>query len=91
MDELCTIIFVDDEEKVLSGLRRMLRPMRQEWDMHFALSADAALELLADLEPEVIVSDVRMPGTDGIELLDIVRRRYPGIVRIIRLRIVSMF
>ncbi|MCP3974412.1 MAG: HDOD domain-containing protein [bacterium] len=83
MGERFTILFVDDEEKVLSGLRRMLRPMRQEWDMHFALSAEAALELLDCIVPEVIVSDVRIPGTDGIELLDIIRKRYPGMVRII--------
>jgi len=39
--------------------------------------------VLADRPVEVIVSDVRMPGTDGIELLDVVRKRFPGMVRII--------
>jgi putative nucleotidyltransferase with HDIG domain len=77
------ILFVDDEVKVLDGLKRMLYPMRKEWDMAFAESAQEALEALA-LDPfEVIVTDMRMPGTDGTELLGQIMQLYPEIVRIV--------
>jgi HD-like signal output (HDOD) protein len=77
------ILFVDDETKVLDGLRRMLHPMRKEWDMVFVASAKQALEALA-LDPfEVLVTDMRMPGTDGAELLDEVVKVYPELVRLV--------
>ncbi len=77
------ILFVDDEQKVLDGLRRMLSPMRKEWDMVFAPGAKEALEILV-LDPfEVIVTDMRMPGMDGAELLDEVVKFYPEIVRLV--------
>ena len=66
MSEACQVLFVDDEPNVLSGLRRMLRGMRSEWNMEFVDSAAAALEVLGERSVDVIVSDVRMPGTDGI-------------------------
>jgi HD-like signal output (HDOD) protein len=76
------ILFVDDESNVLSGLRRMLRPMRKEWQMTFLADGDSALAAM-EAEPfEIIVSDIRMPGMDGIELLSRVRRRWPETVRI---------
>jgi HD-like signal output (HDOD) protein/ActR/RegA family two-component response regulator len=77
------ILFVDDEAKLLDGLRRMLYPMRKEWDMVFAASAKEALEALA-LDPfEVLVTDMRMPGMDGATLLDEVVKIYPEIVRLV--------
>lgn len=77
------ILFVDDEPNLLQGLQRMLRPMRQEWEMSFAQSGAEALELLNQQKFEVIVSDMRMPGMDGVQLLTEVQRRYPHIMRII--------
>jgi len=77
------ILFVDDEIKVLDGLRRMLFPMRKEWEMVFVPGAREALEALV-LEPfEVIVTDMRMPGIDGAELLDEVVKLYPEMVRLV--------
>lgn len=83
MSDPYAILFVDDEDRVLAGLRRLLRPMRREWDMHFALSGAEALEYLAANPVDVVVSDVRMPGMDGIQLLDEVRSRFPDLIRII--------
>jgi HD-like signal output (HDOD) protein/CheY-like chemotaxis protein len=77
------ILFVDDEPLVLAGLRRMLHGMRKEWDMEFVESGDAALCFMADKPVDVVVSDMRMPGMNGAELLNEVINRYPRTVRII--------
>lgn len=77
------ILFVDDEPNVLQGLQRMLRSMRNEWDMHFAGSGEEALCKLEEVPFDVIVSDMRMPGMNGAELLKEVARRHPNVVRIV--------
>lgn len=77
------IIFVDDEVEVILGLRRMLRDMRKEWTMEFAESGQKALDIMAKTEFDVIVSDMRMPGMDGAQLLEHVVKKYPHIVRIV--------
>jgi len=77
------ILFVDDHTNVLQGYKRMLRPMRHEWEMEFAMSGEEALNFMSKSPFDVIVSDMRMPGMDGIELLGIIMERYPETVRII--------
>jgi HD-like signal output (HDOD) protein len=77
------ILFVDDESMVLQGLQRMLRPMRNEWDMSFVESGAQALELMAQAPFDVVVSDMRMPGMNGAELLNEVMKRHPKTVRLI--------
>ena len=77
------ILFVDDEASILDGLKRMLRPMRTEWEMAFAPGGEAALTLLESTPFDVIVTDMRMPGMDGASLLEIVREKYPSMLRII--------
>lgn len=77
------ILFVDDEQRILDGLRRMFRPMREEWHAVFAPSGPAALDELAKTLFDVIVTDMRMPGMDGAQLLSEVRKRYPSVVRIV--------
>ena len=77
------ILFVDDEPSVLHGLRRMLRPMRHEWNTAFASSGKEALNMLSERPFDVIVSDMRMPDMDGAALLTEVTRQYPQVVRIV--------
>ena len=77
------VLFVDDEPNVTQGLRRMLRPMRHEWEMSFALSGAEALDIMGKKDIDVIVSDMRMPGMDGAQLLGIVQERYPNTIRIV--------
>lgn len=77
------VLFVDDEPNVLDGLRRMLRPLRDEWDMRFAPGGTRALELMAAEPADVLVTDMRMAGMDGDELLAEVRRLHPLTVRIV--------
>ena len=76
------ILFVDDEPNVLQGLQRILRPLRDEWEMTFVGSGREALDRLTQEPVDVIVSDMRMPTMDGVQLLTEVMRRHPEVVRI---------
>ncbi len=76
------ILFVDDEPRVLRGLRRSLDCLHDEWEMAFVVGGPEALELMAQGPFDVVVSDMRMPGMNGVELLNEVRRRYPKTVRL---------
>ena len=80
---LINILFVDDEAHVLDGLRRSMRSMRHEWDVRFAASAADALASLATMPADAVISDMRMPGMDGAQLLNEVKRLYPGTIRFI--------
>ena len=77
------IIFVDDEPKILHGLRRLLRSMRKKWDMKFLESGAEALNYIKSNNIEVIVTDLKMPQMDGATLLEEVKNKYPDIVRIV--------
>ncbi|HXX17764.1 MAG TPA: response regulator, partial [Candidatus Acidoferrum sp.] len=77
------VLFVDDEPKILDGLRRMLRPQRLVWDVAFAPGGAEALAVLEGGAFDVIVSDMRMPGMDGAALLRVVSEKYPHILRIV--------
>ncbi|MCC6624633.1 MAG: HDOD domain-containing protein [Deltaproteobacteria bacterium] len=77
------ILFVDDEQAILGALQNLLRRRRRVWDMRFAPSGAAALEMLAAQPVDVVVSDLRMPGMDGATLLAEVRALQPWAVRLV--------
>ena len=77
------ILFVDDEPNILQGLKRMLRSQRHEWEMSFAEGGEQALDMLEQEQFDAIVSDMKMPGMDGAQLLDEVKNRHPEMVRFI--------
>jgi len=77
-----TVLFVDDEQKILKGLRRMLYPLRKEWDMFFVTSGAEALETMQDNKISIVISDMRMPGMNGVQLLQTVQERSPEVVRV---------
>jgi HD-like signal output (HDOD) protein len=76
------LLLVDDEPMVLRGLQRSLRSMQDEWTMQSAGGGVEALELMKKRTCDVIVTDMRMPGMDGAQLLNEVRRRSPNTVRV---------
>jgi putative nucleotidyltransferase with HDIG domain len=77
------VVFVDDEVNVLQAMQRTMHGMRRDWDMEFLPSGAAALGSLAKIPADVLVSDMRMPGMDGWQLLAEVKKRYPQTVRLI--------
>lgn len=77
------VLFVDDDELVLDALRDALRPFRHRWSMRFVADVSQAMAALEQDRFDVVVSDLRMPGMDGAELLEAVRDRHPDAVRIV--------
>jgi len=76
-----SILFVDDEEDVLNSLKRQFR--KADYKLYTAVGGDAALKLLESETVEIIITDERMPGMTGIELLQKVKLMYPDTIRII--------
>lgn len=81
--ERLNILFVDDEQRILDGLRRQLHPRRQVWDMRFVTSGAEAIRQLNERPAEIIVSDMRMPGMTGGELFQKLIVSHPQTTRII--------
>jgi signal transduction histidine kinase len=74
------ILIVDDDEANLVVMQALLEP---EYRVHTAPSGAEALRLLAPEAPDLVIADQRMPRMSGVELLEQIRERCPGAVRMI--------
>ncbi|TSK07079.1 MAG: response regulator [Geobacter sp.] len=74
------VLFVDDEPGVLSAMRRIF--MEENYRLFTAASGAEALAVMEENEVQLIVSDHRMPGMTGAELLKTVKERWPQVIRI---------
>jgi response regulator RpfG family c-di-GMP phosphodiesterase len=79
--EPATILFVDDEPSILSALRRLFRPCG--YRILIAEGGAAALTLMDEYAVDLVLSDMRMPAMDGVQLLEQVRARSPGTARML--------
>jgi len=73
------ILLVDDDNNILDGYRRSLS---REFLMETALGGQQALDLAANVPFAVVVSDMRMPGMDGIQLLSKIKAQSPDTIRV---------
>ena len=80
-DRQQTVLCVDDEENILSSLRRLLR--REPYRLLTASSGAQGLEILSRNEVDIVVSDQRMPDMSGTDFLKQVKTLYPDVTRII--------
>ncbi len=76
-----TILCVDDEDNILSALRRILR--KHDYPLLFARNGIEALNILEKNNIDLIISDMRMPEMDGAKLLSHVAKRWPNTMRIL--------
>lgn len=79
-DQGFTLLFVDDEQNVLNALRRIF--LEENYTILTATSGQKALEILGQQPVQLIISDHRMPGMTGAELLKAVREKYHDTIRI---------
>ena len=77
------VLLVDDEQQVIRGLSRILNVELEDWDIESASTGIEALDYLRDEEFDVVVSDLRMPGMDGVELLETISTDFPQVFRVI--------
>jgi CheY-like chemotaxis protein len=71
----CTVLVVDDEPPILRMLGRVLSGAG--CDLMTASDAEQALQLVEDKRPDIVISDIRLPRMDGIELTSEIRKRLP--------------
>ena len=76
-----TILFVDDESFILSSINRFLR--KETYNKLFAKNGLEALELIRQNNVSIVVSDLRMPEMNGLELISAVKKQNPDILRLI--------
>ncbi len=72
------ILLVDDHEVVRLGLKSLLERNQQFDVVGEAASAREAIEQVNNLTPDVVVMDIRLPGTSGIEACEEIVNRFPG-------------
>jgi FixJ family two-component response regulator len=75
------VMIVDDETKIISALRRLLR--QEDYEIVTANTGNEALALLEAQPVSLIISDFRMPSMNGVDLLHEVCKRWPETIRII--------
>lgn len=75
-----TLLIVDDEKNTRDGLCRYLK---RRYNVLAADGGPVALELLEHNAVDLVLSDIRMPGMDGVELLARIRAKYPGVAVIL--------
>jgi len=77
------VMFIDDELAVLEGLQNRFRKLRGQWDMSFVVGGAAAIERLTQHSVDVVVTDMRMPGVDGADVLRFLHAKQPRTTRIV--------
>ncbi|MCU7880281.1 MAG: nitrogen regulation protein NR(I) [Candidatus Thiodiazotropha sp. (ex Lucinoma aequizonata)] len=81
MDRTCRVWVIDDDRSIRWVLKKTLE--KADMDVISFESADHVLSYLDKEQPDVVVSDIRMPGMDGLELLELLHARFPGLPVII--------
>ncbi|MBD2868052.1 response regulator [Paenibacillus arenilitoris] len=74
-----SIVIVDDESIFRKGLRKMIGELDPDWEVAGeARDGCEALQLIEELRPDALLTDIRMPRMDGIQLQQIIRERFPA-------------
>jgi HD-like signal output (HDOD) protein/ActR/RegA family two-component response regulator len=78
-----TILFVDSDDKQRQSLQQTLREFRDKWQIHYANDADQALEIMQQKAVDIVVSETRLCGKQGSELLKEIQLHHPSTTRLL--------
>ena len=76
------ILFVDDEPAILDGLQDLLHGFKHRWDMSFICGGQDAIATMSEANYDAVVSDIRMPGVNGADVLEYAKNNHPQTIRI---------
>ncbi len=79
---MANVLFVDDEEFILLGLKRLVKSASDVIDAEFATSGKEALDKIATKNFDIIITDLYMPEIDGVKLLEFAKETQPNAIRI---------
>jgi len=72
------VVLVDDHEMVIEGLKAMLAPFASRVEViGEAVGAEKAMTVIEELEPDIVLCDIRMAGVSGLDLCREIRERHP--------------
>jgi HD-like signal output (HDOD) protein len=77
------VIFIDSDCNVLEGLMQILSPLKEEWDMEFVDDPNEALGKMAENPFDAIVTELKLKGMSGLDLLEHVWKEHPGTIRLV--------
>jgi CheY-like chemotaxis protein len=72
-----SILVIDDEQIVLDSVHKQLRD--EGYAIHAVLSAQEGLDLIEGIHVDVVLTDLMMPHTDGLELMRLIKGRFPHV------------
>ncbi len=79
MNDVIELMIVDDHQMFIDGLKALLRHSREIKVIGESKSGEEALEMLQQTKPNVMITDISMPGMKGDELAKIVSEKYPEV------------
>lgn len=84
MNEMSTLLIVDDETWTRETVKALVNFESLEiTNVVEATNGEEAIEYIKSVHPDIIMTDMKMPGIDGIKLLEVIKRDYPGIPAIV--------
>lgn len=72
------ILIVDDEPIIADGIYDLLNQTTAELDLYKCYSGEEALDILNRIRIDIVLTDINMPGMDGLQLLEAISRMWPG-------------
>jgi DNA-binding NarL/FixJ family response regulator len=74
------VLIIDDSYLIIERLTDMLSELENIGEVLHALSASDATEIIESRTPDIILLDINLPDTNGVEFLRIIKDKYPGII-----------